>query len=108
MKILRTPDDEAGNGHADDQAKKKPADKPADHARKESETMKAMKGTKTAREIQLEKELARREDREADLLTQLEDANALLEGARKKPSATKPGKTVLDELNEFLFGAPQK
>lgn len=63
----------------------------------------ARKAAKSKREIDLEIKLAEQEDRSRETAAELKKTKFFLEQARKAPSARKPGKSLLDELNDFVF-----
>jgi hypothetical protein len=56
--------------------------------------------------VSLQKRISELEDELSAFKTNQAEAERLLEGARKAPSARTPGKSLLDEVNDFLgFGA---
>jgi hypothetical protein len=102
-KLLRSPDDPAGGGDGEPTppaAPPAPAKKPADDGKTAADVA---AGGKTAREIHLEKKLSVLEDGQNALKKELEEVNKFVAAAKKAPSARKPGKTILDELDDFIF-----
>ncbi len=91
--FLLAPDDDAdaggGAGDAD-----KPA-KPADSAAKTA------KGTKTPREVALEKKVSTLEDENTDLVQKVQELTGIVDAAKKAPGR-KNGKSILDDIFEFV------
>jgi hypothetical protein len=57
---------------------------------------------KTGREIELEIKLSKTEDTLDTLKKHLAESTKLLDGANKLPSTRTPGKTMLQDLEDFL------
>jgi hypothetical protein len=68
------------------------------------ESSKTVKGKKTEREIALELKLSELEDAARTKEARLGELEAFVSSSRKVPSARKPGKSVFDEIHEFIFG----
>lgn len=86
----------------DEQKEAAAAAEAAEKGKKGKTAAETVQGGKTAREIQLEKEISTLQDKNTGLETQITDLTKLVEGARKAPSGKGDGKTLLDELNEFM------
>jgi len=80
---------------------------PPDPPASETSADLARKAAKSKREIDLEIKHAELEDRHKQTEAELKKTKFFLEQARKVPSARKPGKSLLDELNVFVFGEDQ-
>lgn len=60
------------------------------------------RGPKTKRELSLETHVSKLEDEKKTMMSQLSEMTKLVDGARLAPSVRKPGKSLLDEVNDFL------
>src|ERR1043165_6888284 len=99
-KLLRCPDDAGGGGGESTPPAAPPATAPAPKPPDDGRTAADVAaGPKTAREIHLEKKVSVLEDAQNALRKDLEEVNKFVTAAKKAPSARKPGKSVLDELN---------
>lgn len=96
MKILLAPDPQPGGDPAPASSETNPT---------AAETAAA---GKSKREIALEKKVSEHEDVIQGLRTELKGITDYVSEAKKIPSARKPGKTLIDELNEFLCPSGQE
>jgi len=99
-KLLRCPDDAGGGGDDSTPPAAPPANPPKDDGQTAADV--AAKG-KTAKEIHLEKQVSVLEDGQNLLKQELAEVKKFVAAARKAPSARKPGKSIADEVNDFLF-----
>ena len=60
------------------------------------------RGPKTKRELELERRFSELEDSKKTLEAQLKEMTRTVDAARTVPSARKPGKSLWDELQDFL------